>query len=225
MDNVRVAQNMVATLGGLVDFFKVGLALQLAKGAQDFIHELLDSKKRVFLDYKYHDIPETVKRGVERASDIGVQFLSIHGSSKVMKAAVDGRSGGLKIFTVTVLTSMDQDDIAEMGYTRHSVEELVIFRAKKAIEAGCDGVIASAKEAVAIKKLNGKLLLITPGIRPDGSSEDDQKRRMSPRAAISAGADYLVLGRPIIKPELHRDPREAAIAVLTEMDQALVELH
>ncbi len=87
MDDVKAAQAMVATLDGLVDFFKVGLALQLAKGAQDFIHELLDSRKRVFLDYKYHDIPETVKRGVERASDIGVQFFSIHGSSKVMKAA------------------------------------------------------------------------------------------------------------------------------------------
>jgi orotidine-5'-phosphate decarboxylase len=221
MIDIKAARAMVATLDGVVDFFKIGLALQLARGAQDFIHELLDSKKRVFLDYKYHDIPETVKRGVERASDIGVQFLTIHGSSKVMKAAVEGRSGGLKLFTVTVLTSMDAGDIAEMGYTKHSVEELVIFRARKAMEAGCDGVIASAKEAKRIKELFGNLLVVTPGIRPDGSSEDDQKRRMSPREAIAAGADYLVLGRPIITPELHSSPLEAAKAILAEMQEAM----
>jgi orotidine-5'-phosphate decarboxylase len=219
--DIPAAQKMVAALDGLVDFFKIGLALQLARGAQDFIHELLDSNKRVFLDYKYHDIPETVKRGVERASGIGVQFLTIHGSSKVMKAAVEGRSSGLKLFAVTVLTSMDEGDIAEMGYDRSTVEDLVIFRARKAIEAGCDGVIASAREAKRIKELLGHLLVVTPGIRPDGSSEDDQKRRMSPREAIAAGADYLVLGRPIITPVLHSGPLEAAKAILAEMQEAL----
>jgi len=225
VEDVDAARKLVADLDGLVDFFKVGLVLQLASGAQSFIEELLSQGKRVFLDYKFHDIPETVKGAVERAAKLGVEFVTIHGSSKVMMAAVAGRSGKLKIFTVTVLTSMDEDDIHEMGYADHSVEQLVIFRTQKALDAGCDGVISSAREAKEIKKLataRGKsLLVITPGIRPDGSPEDDQKRRMSPRQAIEAGADYLVLGRPIISPELHPSPREAAQAILEEMQLAL----
>ncbi len=225
VESVAAARELVDTLEGLVDFFKVGLVLQLASGAQSFIEELLGRGKRVFLDYKFHDIPETVKVAVERAAKLGVEFVTIHGSSKVMRAAVQGRSGKLKLFTVTVLTSMDEDDIHEMGYTDHSVEQLVVFRAQKALDAGCDGVISSAREAKEIKKLatdRGKsLLVITPGIRPDGSPEDDQKRRMSPREAIEAGADYLVLGRPIIHPELHIGPREAAQAILEEMQEAL----
>lgn len=226
VENIEAARALVSTLDGLVDFFKVGLALQLAPNSQNFIHELLEQRKRVFLDYKYYDIPETVKKAVERASEIGVDFLTIHGSSKVMKEAVKGRSGRLKLFTVTVLTSMDADDIAEMGYDKHTVEQLVIFRAKKALEAGCDGVIASGHEAKQIKELTKNLLVVTPGIRQDGASADDQKRRMSPREALLAGADYLVIGRPIVEPEshLHSGPREAATAILAEMQTALDSL-
>jgi orotidine-5'-phosphate decarboxylase len=224
VEDIPAAERMVSQLEGLADFFKVGLALQMAPGSQAFIHKLLDQKKRVFLDYKYNDIPETVRKAVERASMIGVDFLTIHGSSKVMREAVKGRSGKLKVFTVTVLTSMDLDDIKEMGYTEHSVAELVLFRAKKALEAGCDGVIASGQEAREIKQLTNKLRVITPGIRPDGSPEDDQKRKVTPAEAIAAGADYLVLGRPITSPELYPSPRAAAEAILGEMQAALDKL-
>jgi orotidine-5'-phosphate decarboxylase len=222
LDNVNAARAMVQELDGLVDFFKVGLVLQLAEGTEEFIAELVRCKKRVFLDYKYYDIPETVRKAVDRASKIGVEFLTIHGSSGVMKEAVRGRSGKLKLFTVTVLTSMDASDISEMGYSA-SIEELVLYRAKKALEAGCDGVIASGHEAAQIKKLYGNLLVVTPGIRQDGSIEDDQKRRMTPRKAIEDGADYLVLGRPITMPN-DKTPREAAKEILAEMQSALDDL-
>jgi orotidine-5'-phosphate decarboxylase len=224
VEDIPAAERMVVQLEGVVNFFKIGLALQLAHGAQAFIESLLERKKRVFLDYKYNDIPETVRKAVERASQIGVEFLTINGSSKVMKAAVKGRSGRLKIFTVTVLTSMDIDDIKEMGYSDHTVSQLVLFRARKALEAGCDGVIASGREALEIKQLTNKLLVITPGIRPDGSPEDDQKRKVTPAQAIEAGADYLVLGRPITQPELYPSPRAAAEAILQEMQEALNKL-
>lgn len=221
VEDVPAARRLVNELEGLVDFFKIGLALQLAEGVQAFIHELLDQKKRVFLDYKYHDVPETVRKAVERASRIGVQFLTIHGSSKVMREAVRGRSGKLKIFTVTVLTSMDRDDIVEMGYSEHSVKDLVLFRARKALEAGCDGVIASGQEVQAIKEgVSKQLLVVTPGIRPDGSPEDDQKRKVTPAEAILRGADYLVIGRPVTQPE-RGSSRQAAEEILREMQAAL----
>ncbi|MEO8097744.1 MAG: orotidine-5'-phosphate decarboxylase [Acidobacteriota bacterium] len=223
LESVDYARRIVKELDGVVDFFKIGLVLQLAPGCQAFIEELIKQGKRVFLDYKFHDIPETVRLAVERASDLGVSFLTIHGSSKVMKAAVAGRKNPkLKLFTVTVLTSMDSDDIAEMGYSDHTVAQLVMFRAQKAMDVGCDGVISSAKEAAEIKAKFKNLLVITPGIRPDGSPEDDQKRRMTPAQAIQAGADYLVLGRPITQSELHPgNPRRAAEVILEEMQMAL----
>src|SRR6185436_10225104 len=158
---------------------------------EDFIRSLIKEGKRVFLDYKYYDISETLKKTVARASELGVSFLTIHGPSVLIRAAVEGRgTSNLKLFTVTVLTSLDAGDIAEMGYTSHTPEQLVIFRAKKALEAGCDGVIASGLEAKQIKELSrDKLLVITPGIRPDGYPDDDQKRKTTPRDAVLAGAD------------------------------------
>src|SRR5262245_53312424 len=222
VETVDYARDIVEELGGMVEFFKIGLVLQLAQGAQEFIEELLKKGKRVFLDYKFHDIPETVRVAVERASKLGVQFVTIHGSTKVIQAAVKGRSHGLKVFVVTVLTSMDEDDIKEMGYTANTVEELVLFRAEKALKAGCDGVISSAQEAKKIKMRFGNLLVITPGISPDGSPEDDQRRRMTPTQAIQAGADYLVLGRPILESEIYPgNPRRAAEAILEEMQLAI----
>jgi orotidine-5'-phosphate decarboxylase len=213
------ARGMVETLEGIVDFFKVGLTLQLATGIESLIPSLIKSRKRVFLDYKYYDVPETLRKAVSRAAGIGVAFLTIHGSGSIIKGAVEGRgNSALKLFTVTVLTSMDSGDIAELGYTNHSVEELVLFRARKALEAGCDGVIASGREAMAIKDLShNKLLVITPGIRPEGYPEDDQKRTSTAGSAILAGADYLVIGRPITGAP---NPREAAKAVLAEMQEA-----
>ncbi|MEO5923411.1 MAG: orotidine-5'-phosphate decarboxylase [Bryobacteraceae bacterium] len=217
--DIAAARQVVDELDGVADFFKVGLTLQLAAGVEDFIRSLIKEGKRVFLDYKYYDISETLKKTVARASELGVSFLTIHGPSVLIRAAVEGRgTSDLKLFTVTVLTSLDAGDIAEMGYTNHTPEELVIFRAKKALDAGCDGVIASGREAKQIKELSkGKLLLITPGIRPDGYPEDDQKRKTTPHDAVSAGADYLVVGRPITGA---KDMRAAAQEILDQMQIA-----
>jgi orotidine-5'-phosphate decarboxylase len=219
LPGIEEARAMAERLEGVVDFFKVGLTLQLAPGVEEFIRSLIGSGKKVFLDYKYYDISETLKKAVCRAAQLGASFLTIHGSSALIRAAVEGRGNSpLKLFTVTVLTSLDAADMAEMGYTHHTVEQLVLFRAAKALEAGCDGVIASGLEAEKIKKISaGKLLVVTPGIRPEGYGEDDQKRRTTPRQAVLAGADYLVIGRPITGAA---DPREAAQRIAEEMQDA-----
>jgi orotidine-5'-phosphate decarboxylase len=223
LKSVDAARSMVEGLEGFVSFFKVGLTLQLAPGVERFIQDLIGDGKKVFLDYKYYDIPATLKTAVSRAVDLGVSFLTIHGSSKLIAGAVAGRGNSdLKLFTVTVLTSMDNADLAELGYPREmTVADLVLFRAKKALEAGCDGVIASGEEAGQIKKLGipgGRgLLVVAPGIRPDGYPEDDQSRRKTPREAILAGADYLVIGRPIVG---EANPRLAAERILAEMQAA-----
>lgn len=219
--DIPAAAALVKDLDGVAEFFKVGLTLQLAAGVEEFIRDLIRAKKRVFLDYKYYDIAETLKKAVARAAGLGVSFLTIHGSSNLIRGAVEGRgSSSLKLFTVTVLTAMDTGDIAEMGYTQHSVEDLVLFRAKKALEAGCDGVIASGQEAQKIKSLTGgKLLVVTPGIRPEGYGVGDQKRVTTPRVAIGAGADYLVIGRPITAPA-EGTPRQAAETIVAEMQAA-----
>jgi len=215
------AREMAKNLEGVARFFKIGLVLQLAPGVEQLIRSLIDEGKKVFLDYKYYDISETLKKAVGRAAKTGVSFLTIHGSSNLIRAAVEGRGASdMKLFTVTVLTSMDAGDMAEMGYTDHSVEDLVLRRAKMALDAGCDGVIASGREAEKIKALShNKLLVVTPGIRPEGYGADDQKRRTTPRDAILAGADYLVIGRPIIEP-VGATPREAAERILSEMQSA-----
>ena len=222
LPDVATATQVVARLDRHVDFFKVGLSLQLAVGVEGLIQSLLDSHKKLFLDYKYYDIPETLTKAVSQAARRGVTFLTIHGSGSLIKAAVKGRGeSGMKLFTVTVLTSWDKSDLLQMGYSEHTVEQLVVFRAKMALEAGCDGVIASGHEAKAIKGLSNKLLVITPGIRPDGAREDDQKRRTTPRDAILAGADYLVIGRPITEAP---DPLEATEKILAEMQDAFDSL-
>jgi orotidine-5'-phosphate decarboxylase len=217
--DVREAREMVETLAGEARFFKIGLSLQLAPGVEELIRCLIRDGHRVFLDYKYYDVPETLRKAVSRAAGTGVSFLTIHGSSSLIRGAVEGRgSSEMKLFTVTVLTAMDASDIAEMGYTNHSVEELVLFRARKALEAGCDGVIASPLEARQIKALSaGKLLVVTPGIRPEGYGADDQKRIATAAAAVSAGADYLVVGRPITG---DADPRASAGRFVREMQAA-----
>jgi orotidine-5'-phosphate decarboxylase len=221
LPGIEDARRMVDALDGVVSFFKVGLTLQLAEGVEDFIRSLIREGKNVFLDYKYYDVPETLRKAVSRAAGLGVKFLTIHGSSGSMRGAVDGRGKStMKLFTVTVLTSMDASDIAEMGYTQHSVEQLVLFRARKALEAGCDGVIASGLEVGKIKAFSGDhLLVVTPGIRPEGYPEDDQKRRATAREAILAGADYLVIGRPITEPP-SGTPKAAAEQFVAEMQGA-----
>jgi len=221
LESAQQAREMAASLDGVVTFFKIGLTLQLAPGIEELIRDLIQSRKRVFLDYKYYDIAATLTKAVARAVDLGVSFLTLHGSSGCIQGAIKGRgSSDLKLFVVTVLTNMDKSDIDELGYTNQTVEQLVIHRAKKALEAGCDGVIASGKEARQVKEVTGnRLLVITPGIRPDGSPVNDQKRVMRPQDAIEAGADYLVIGRPITEPD-NSTPKEAAQKILAEMQTA-----
>lgn len=215
---IEDARKLVRELGDEVSFYKVGLGLQLA-GGDEFAKELIAQGKRVFLDYKYYDIEETINRAVRRAAELKITFLTVHGVTNIMKAAVAGRgTSDMKILGVTVLTSMDAEDIKEMGF-ECNVEELVLARAKKALEVGIDGVIASAREAAAIRQqTNNKLMIVSPGIRPSGSSKDDQKRITTPFEAIKAGADYLVVGRPIYdKP----DPKAEAQKIILEMADAL----
>ena len=211
------ARRLVDTLGDHVGFYKVGLGLQLA-GGDRFARELIERGKRVFLDYKYYDIEETIKNAVARAAELGISFLTVHGSVSILKGAVAGRgTSALKIFCVTVLTSMDAEDVREMGFACDP-EALVMHRAIRAMELGVDGVIASAREAAAIKKrTTNKLMVVSPGIRPKGSQADDQKRVSEPGEAIKAGADYLVIGRPIYASP---DPLNAALGIIAEMAEA-----
>jgi orotidine-5'-phosphate decarboxylase len=173
---------------------------------------------------RWFDIEETIKNAVAQAAKIGISFLSLHGVNGVLRAAVQGRgTSNLKILCVTLLTSMDAEDIQEMGYSPTvTVEDLVVRRAVKAMEIGVDGVIASALEASKIKSLSrGKLMVVSPAIRPLGSPDDDQKRIATPSAAIKAGADYLVVGRPITGAD---NPKEAAHKIIVEMADAMGEL-
>jgi len=216
--DIQDAYKLVEVLADEVSFYKVGLGLQLA-GGDDFAKALVRQGKRVFLDYKWLDIEETMKMAVKRAAEIGIDFLTVHPVGGILKAAVEGRgSSKLKILCVTVLTSMDAEDIKEMGF-QCDVEELVLARATKALNAGCDGVIASAREATMIRaQTNNKLMIVSPAIRPRGSLPDDQKRTATPREAIQAGADYLVVGRPI---SAALDPKQAAATIIAEIASAL----
>ena len=194
LESAEQARATADALDGVVEFFKIGLTLQLAPGIETLIRDLIQRKKKVFLDYKYYDIAATLTKAVSRAVDLGVSFLTIHGTTQCIRGAIKGRgSSDLKLLVVTVLTSHDKADMLELGYTQQSVEDLVLYRARKALEAGCDGVIASGQEAQAIRELSNQLgkslLVVTPGIRPDGYPEDDQKRKTTPTQAIAAGAD------------------------------------
>lgn len=220
-DSCEKMKALVAELEGLVSFFKVGIELQLSEGMSP-VNYLVSKGKKVFLDLKYFDVPETVERAVRRAASKGVAFLTVHGNRRNIEAAVRGRGkADLKLLSVTVLTSLDADDIQDMGY-QCSVEKLVLHRAQKAAEAGCDGVIASGQEAAQIRRLlRDRLLIVTPGIRPQGSPSQDQKRVVTPREALLGGADYLVVGRSITS-DPH--PGEAAQRVVAEMQEAFSSL-
>lgn len=216
--NIEDARRLVRDLGDEVFFYKVGLGLQLV-GGNEFARELIAEGKRVFLDYKYYDIEETVQRAVAQAAELKITFLTVHGVASIMKAAVAGRgNSAMKVLGVTVLTSMDAEDIREMGF-ECNVEDIVVARAKRALEAGMDGVVASALEAAELRRQTGnKLMIVSPGIRPSGGARHDQKRVATPFEAMRAGADYLVLGRPIYAAD---DPKAAAQAIIREMADAL----
>ena len=204
------ARVLVTKLGDAVGFYKVGLELFSAPGCFELVAWLAERGHKVFADLKLHDIPETVRRAVASLKSRGATFLTVHGHRSVMQAAAQEK-GPLKILAVTVLTSFDQSDLDEMGATT-SVQDLVIRRARGAAETGCDGVIASGLEARALKNAFGdRLLVVTPGIRPvQGKAGDDQKRTVDVAQAFAAGADYIVVGRPIREAA---DPRAAAQAI------------
>ncbi len=218
LPTVDEARSLVNRLGGAVGFYKIGLQLQYSGGI-DLARELRGQGKKIFLDAKLLDIDQTVTNAVANIARLGVDFLTVHGLGPTLRAAAKGRgTSALKLLAVTVLTSQGPEDMAELG-TRFSVEELVLRRAKAALDAGCDGVIASGREAAPIRAMAGdRLLIVTPGIRSEGSAADDQKRTMTPREAIAAGADYLVMGREIMRSP---DPGGAAERVIREIEAAL----
>jgi orotidine-5'-phosphate decarboxylase len=202
-----------------VTFYKIGYQLAYA-GGLPLVSQLAKSGKKVFLDLKLHDIGNTVARGVESVAKLGATFLTVHAYPQTMKAAVEGRAGSdLKLLAVTVLTSYDDGDLHAAGY-RLSVSDLVEARAQQAQVLGIDGLVCSPEEAAALRKIVGhQMRLVTPGIRPAGAEVGDQKRIMTPARAIAAGADYLVVGRPITGAA---DPKAAAEAIHAEIAPRLV---
>ena len=211
------AEALVERMGDQVRFVKVGLELYTVAGP-DIVKKLVDRGKRVFLDLKFLDIEETVRRATARVAAMGATFLTIHANRKALVAAVQGRGQSeLKLLAVTVLTNFDGDDLREMGIQR-SVRDLVTARAALAAEVGCDGVVASGEEPEAIRaKVGPAFLIVTPGVRPAGNSTDDHARPTTPTQTIAAGADYLVIGRPIRDAQ---DPPVATAAILKEMQAA-----
>ena len=206
--SAREARALVEKLGDAVRFYKIGLELFSADGYFELLAWLSGRGNKVFADLKLYDIPETVRRAVANVGRSGATFLTVHGHRSVMEAAAREK-GAMKILAVTVLTSFDQKDLAEFE-TKKTVQELVLSRARGAMETGCDGVISSPQEAAALKKEFGnRLLVVTPGIRPV-QKDDDQKRTTDVAQAFKNGADYIVVGRPVRDAA---DPRAAAEAI------------
>jgi orotidine-5'-phosphate decarboxylase len=213
--SVKTADAMVTRLGDSVWFYKIGYQLAFA-GGLSFAAGLIAAGKQVFLDLKLHDIGNTVAKGVESVAQMGATFLTVHAYPQTMKAAVEGKQGSkLRILAVTVLTSYDDADLAAAGYELN-VKELAAARAAQARDTGVDGLVCSAEEVANLRDIAGPgMVLVTPGIRPSGSAAGDQKRIMTPGRAIEAGADYLVVGRPIVEA---RDPKAAADAIVAEIE-------
>jgi orotidine-5'-phosphate decarboxylase len=215
--SVREAEAMVTRLGNSASFYKIGYQLAFAGGIP-FAADLIAAGKQVFLDLKLHDIGNTVAKGVASVAQMGATFLTVHAYPQTMKAAVEGKRGSkLKILAVTVLTSYDAADLEAAGY-KLGVSDLVARRAQQARDIGVDGLVCSPEEAANLRSIvGGKLALVTPGIRPAGSAADDQKRIMTPAKAIAAGAEYLVLGRPL---GAAADPKTAGETFVAEIAQA-----
>lgn len=215
--SVAAAETMTKQLGESVWFYKIGYQLAFA-GGLPLAARLIAAGKQVFLDLKLHDIGNTVTKGVESVAQMGATFLTVHAYPQTMKAAVEGKQGSkLRILAVTVLTSYDDADLAAAGYEMN-VKELAAARAAQARDTGVDGLVCSAEEAASLRDIAGsRMVLVTPGIRPAGSASGDQKRIMTPSRAIEAGANYLVVGRPVLEA---RDPKAAADAIVSEIEQA-----
>jgi orotidine-5'-phosphate decarboxylase len=215
---VGEAEKMVATLGSAVSFYKIGYQLAFA-GGLEFARDLAKDGKNVFLDMKLLDIDNTVAKGVENIAKMGMTMLTLHAYPKAMRAAVEAANGsGLCLLAVTVLTSMDETDLVDAGY-EYDPHTLVLRRAEQALSAGMGGIVCSAEESAAVRKIVGPdMAIVTPGIRPAGSDAGDQKRVMTPADALRAGSSHLVVARPIVKAP---DPKGAAEAILAEMQTVL----
>jgi orotidine-5'-phosphate decarboxylase len=218
LPGVEAAEAMVARLGDSVSFYKIGYQLAYA-GGLPLVRKLADKGKKVFVDLKLHDIGNTVARGVESIAKLGATFLTVHAYPQTMKAAVEARGDTLKILAVTVLTSYDDADLEAAGY-RLGVTDLVEARARQAQALRVDALVCSPEEAANLRKIVGdRLSLVTPGIRPAGAAIGDQKRIMTPARAIAAGADYLVVARPVVEAA---DPKAVAEAIVAEITPASV---
>jgi orotidine-5'-phosphate decarboxylase len=218
LPGVEPAEAMIERLGDNVTFYKIGYQLSFA-GGLPLAQKLTAAGKKVFIDLKLHDIGNTVARGVESLSSLGATFLTVHAYPQTMQAAVEARgNSGPKILAVTVLTSYNEADAQEAGY-RLTIADLVATRARQAKALGVDGIVCSPEEVAALRAIVGEeMSLVTPGIRPADSASGDQKRIMTPSRAIAAGADYLVVGRPIVEAA---DPKAAADSIQAEIAQAL----
>ena len=218
-DSPQEADRLVANLGNSADFYKIGIELFAAAG-MDYVRKLVNHGKRVFLDLKYYDIGETVRRAVAVAAKSGATFLTVHTVGQVMRAAVEGRGDSdMKLLAVTVLTSFDQVDVEQMGH-ECTVSELVARRVRQAMAAGIEGIVGSPLEAVAIRNAAGPdAILVTPGVRSAGAARGDQKRVATPAEALRNGADYIVIGRQVTRAA---EPAVALEAIHQEL--AVLEL-
>ena len=216
--DAAAARQLVVQLGGTVAFYKIGLELAMSTGFFGLLDWLKAEQKKVFVDLKFFDIPETVARAVKNLAERGADFCTVHGNQAIMEAAAKAKSNGMKVLAVTALTSLDRGDLDDLGF-QCDVAELVLSRARRALQAGCDGVVSSGLEVERLRKeAPRELICVTPGIRPvDNRKDADQKRVMTPARAIRAGADYLVVGRPIRDAA---DPRAAASAIQQEIAEA-----
>ncbi len=218
--DAAAARDLVLRLDDAASFYKIGMELCMAPGFFELLDWLKQQRKKVFVDLKFFDIPETVARAVRNLAERGADFCTVHGNQSIMQAAAGAKTGATRVLAVTALTSLDQGDLDDMGFTCN-IADLVLSRARRALQAGCDGVVSSGLEVARLRlEAPRELICVTPGIRPVENRVDaDQKRVMTPSAAIEAGADYLVIGRPIRDAV---DPRAMALAVQHEIGQALM---
>ena len=217
LPSVAAARAVAATLEGVVRFVKIGLWLIFAPGFEAFLDDLLRAGHNVFLDAKMFDIGETVRRGIERVAERGVSFVTIHGDGDIIRAAVAGRgSSALKLLVVPALTSLNERGLRELGHAG-TIADLIADRARFALDCGVDGIIASPQDnpdAIRTRLAAERLLVVTPGVRLAGSALDDHKRSGTPAQAIADGADYLVVGRPIVQAA---DPAAMAARIVADM--------
>ncbi|MBV8448426.1 MAG: orotidine-5'-phosphate decarboxylase [Hyphomicrobiales bacterium] len=216
--SIEAAEQLVLRIGEAANFYKIGMELVYA-GGLPLVERLVGEGKKVFLDLKLHDIPNTVERATAQIARLGASFLTVHAYPQTMKAAVAGAAGShLKLLGVTALTSMNDKDLMEAGYAS-GVETTVVHRARQAKSRGVAGLILSPREVRMVRGVIGnRLILVTPGIRPKGVGAGDQKRVMTPAEAIAAGADHIVVGRPVTEAA---DPKAAAAAIIADVEQAL----